>query len=128
MKSLSLVQLLATPWTAAYQPPPSMGFSRQEYWSGLPLPSPSQHLYSFVNCVFCFIYLYGRHLIHLCALRSNTKLEFNEVLFVYEKLLTICKNTINFLPTIQRMGWLNIYLALLVLKSYFLRWRETGKF
>ena len=31
---------LATPWTAAYQAPPSMGFSRQEYWSGLPLPSP----------------------------------------------------------------------------------------
>jgi len=32
--------LLATPWTAAYQAPPSMGFSRQEYWSGVPLPSP----------------------------------------------------------------------------------------
>jgi len=39
VKSLSRVQLLATPWTAAYQTPPSMGFSRQEYWSGLPLPS-----------------------------------------------------------------------------------------
>ena len=38
--SLSHVQLLATPWTAAYQAPPSMGFSRQEYWSGVPLPSP----------------------------------------------------------------------------------------
>ena len=34
------VQLLATPWTAAHQAPPSMGFSRQEYWSGVPLPSP----------------------------------------------------------------------------------------
>ena len=40
VKVLSRVQLLATPWTAAYQAPPSMGFSRQEYWSGLPLPSP----------------------------------------------------------------------------------------
>ena len=40
VKSLSHVQLLATPWTAAYQAPPSMGFSRQEYWSGVPLPSP----------------------------------------------------------------------------------------
>ena len=40
MKSLSRVRLLATPWTAAYQAPPSMGFSRQEYWSGVPLPSP----------------------------------------------------------------------------------------
>ena len=40
VKSLSRVRLLATPWTAAYQAPLSMGFSRQEYWSGLPLPSP----------------------------------------------------------------------------------------
>ena len=39
VKSLSRVRLLATPWTAAYQAPPSMGFSRQEYWSGVPLPS-----------------------------------------------------------------------------------------
>ena len=48
MKSLRLstwklhsrVRLLVTPWTAVYQAPPSMGFSRQEYWSGVPLPSP----------------------------------------------------------------------------------------
>ena len=40
VKLLSRVLLLATPWTAAYQAPPSMGFSRQEYWSGVPLPSP----------------------------------------------------------------------------------------
>ena len=40
VKSLSRVWLLGTPWTAAHQAPPSMGFSRQEYWSGLPLPSP----------------------------------------------------------------------------------------
>ena len=39
-KSLIRVQLLTTPWTVAYQAPPSMGFSRQEYWSGLPSPSP----------------------------------------------------------------------------------------
>ena len=39
MKSLSHVQLFATPRTVAYQAPPSMGFSRQEYWSGVPLPS-----------------------------------------------------------------------------------------
>ena len=41
VKSLSRVQLLATSWSVAYQAPPSMGFSRQEYWSGLPLPSPN---------------------------------------------------------------------------------------
>ena len=39
MKLLSHVQLLATPWTAAHQAPPSMGFSRQEYWSGVSLGS-----------------------------------------------------------------------------------------
>ena len=40
MKLLSRVRLFATPWTVAYQASPSMGFSRQEYWSGVPLPSP----------------------------------------------------------------------------------------
>ena len=40
VKSLSRVQLFATPWTVAYQAPLSMGFFRQEYWSGLPFPSP----------------------------------------------------------------------------------------
>ena len=40
VKSLSCVRPLATPWTAPYQDPPSMQFSRQEYWSGVPLPSP----------------------------------------------------------------------------------------
>ena len=38
VKSLSRVQLFETPWTAAFQAPPSMGFSRQKYWSGVPLP------------------------------------------------------------------------------------------
>ena len=42
VKLLSPVRLLATPWTAAYQAPPAMGFSRQEYWSGSPLPSPTE--------------------------------------------------------------------------------------
>ena len=40
LKSLSRVRLFATPWSVAYQAPLSMGFSRQEYWSGLPFPSP----------------------------------------------------------------------------------------
>ena len=40
MKSLSHVQLFATPWTVAHQAPPSVGFSKQEYWSGLLFPSP----------------------------------------------------------------------------------------
>ena len=41
VKSLSHVQLSVTPWTVAYQSPPSMVFSRQEYWTGLPFPSPA---------------------------------------------------------------------------------------
>ena len=40
VKSLSCVRLFATPWTVAYQAPLSMGYSRQEYWNGLPFPSP----------------------------------------------------------------------------------------
>ena len=40
---------LATPWIAAYQAPPSMGFSRQKYWNGVPLPSPTQHIYEDLN-------------------------------------------------------------------------------
>ena len=44
VKSISRVRLLVTPWTTAYQAPPSMGFSRQEYWSGVPLPSPYEPL------------------------------------------------------------------------------------
>ena len=44
VKSLSHIRLLVTPWTEAHQAPPSIGFSRQEYWSGVPLPSPTEGL------------------------------------------------------------------------------------
>ena len=51
MKSLSRARLLVTPWTAAHQAPPSMGFSRQDHWSGVPLPSP--HYYQYIlNYIF----------------------------------------------------------------------------
>ena len=49
VKLLSRVQLLATPWTAAHQAPPPMGFSRQESYSGVPLPSPRKGLYIVPN-------------------------------------------------------------------------------
>ena len=49
VKLLSCVRLLPTPWTVAYQAPPSMRFSRQEYWSGVPLPSPSTSLHGGVG-------------------------------------------------------------------------------
>ena len=54
VKSLSRVRLLVTPWTAAYQALPSMGFSRQEYWSGVPLPSPySIDVLKLCSLMFC---------------------------------------------------------------------------
>ena len=65
VKLLSRVQLLATSWTAAYQAPPSMGYSRQEYWSGLPLPSPTRKWFickrcKFANHVFYIVLLLSR--------------------------------------------------------------------
>ena len=73
VKSLNSVRLLVTPWTAAYQAPPSMGFFRQEYWSWVPLPSP------FIRALIPFIralsswpdYLPKPHLLILshCRLR-----------------------------------------------------------
>ena len=51
MKSLSHVQLSTTPWTAAYQAPPSMGFLRQEYWNGLPFPAPVNHILSELSTI-----------------------------------------------------------------------------
>ena len=50
VKSLSRVRPCATPWTVAYQAPPSMGFSRQEYWSGFPFPSPGDLPHPGVEC------------------------------------------------------------------------------
>ena len=61
VKSLSHVRLFMTPWTAAHQAPPSMGFSRQEYWSGLPLPSP----------IYCYIQVDGFFFFTSAAQRNH---------------------------------------------------------
>ena len=61
MKSLSCVQLVVTPWTAAHQAPLSMGFARQEYWSGVPLPSSNlvlDHLKVFLLILFTVHYAF----------------------------------------------------------------------
>ena len=55
VKSLSHVRPSATPWTAANQAPPSMGFARQEYWSGVPLPSPIQLYNTYSFSVPCWL-------------------------------------------------------------------------
>ena len=61
LSRFSRVRLCATPWTAAYQAPPSMGFSRHEYWNGVPLPSPAGWLspvqmetYKIMTLVWCY--------------------------------------------------------------------------
>ena len=56
-QSWTQVSNLATPWTAAYQAPLSMGFSRQQYWSGVPLPSPTT-LFTRPNCLTALILIY----------------------------------------------------------------------
>ena len=72
VKLLSHVWLLATPWTAAHQAPPSMGFSRQEYWSRVPLPSPGRLNYHIIKRKFYFS-------------------KWNTVLIVYEENLLGCR-------------------------------------
>ena len=66
LSRFSRVRLPVTPWTAAYKAPPSMGFSRQEYWSGLPLPSP------------CMEYIYTERLFVV-----DMKLKFDWVSFIF---------------------------------------------
>ena len=69
LKSLSRVRLLATPWTAAYQAPPSMGFSRPEYWSGVPLPSPSISLVYLINFyILCFQFYLTQNIFYFLLL------------------------------------------------------------
>ena len=72
---------LATPWTAAYQAPPSMGFSRQEYWSGVPSPSPVVKLGLQIT-VFC---VYREHVlgtINLLSSLSRTWISCYRIFFI----------------------------------------------
>ena len=75
VKSLSHVRLLATPWTAAYQAPPSMGFSKQDYWSGIPLLSPCSSHRILVNSCFVpdIVYQSAFSLYHAAVTGSPTK-------------------------------------------------------
>ena len=92
VKSLSCVWLVATPWTAAYQAPPSMGFSRQEYWSGLPLPSPRLVLMKFKSKL--------RHIIVDLSMKSGQRsqkpksihcvISFTYIIFRYVYIIFVC--------------------------------------
>ena len=92
VKSLSCVRLVTTPWTAAYQAPPSMGFSRQEYWSGLPLPSPRLVLMKFKSKL--------RHIIEDLSMKSGQRsqkpksihcvISFTYIIFIYVYIIFVC--------------------------------------
>ena len=85
VKSLSRVWLLATPWTAAHQAPPSMGFSRQEYWSGVPLPSPFS-MYKH----WLFLYLSRSSLISLNIVLSSEQSSYMySVRFIHRYLVLL---------------------------------------
>ena len=74
VKSLNHVRLFKTPWTAAYQAPPSMGFSRQEYWSGVPLPSPELVLAIIYSCSQIFQAIFS------CRCKHMPLFQFTELL------------------------------------------------
>ena len=80
VKSFSHVRLLATPWTAAYQAPPFIGFSGQQYWSRVPLPSPVDICYTISTCILrCEAIIFPSTLIK----------NFTEVLFGLGIILTV---------------------------------------
>ena len=86
--SCSVVFDLATPWTAAYQAPPSMGFSRQEYWSGLPLPSPIIYNTELLIQIWLkvkFVYK-GTHVLNwICLLRTLSLILWNSTINLVTK-------------------------------------------
>ena len=71
MKLLSRVRLAATPWTAAYQAPLSMGFARQEYWSGVPFPSPKPTPRHFSLMAYHFSFLPNHIFLFLISLANG---------------------------------------------------------
>ena len=87
-ESLSRVQLFATPRTAAHQAPLPMGFSRQEYWSGVPLSSPSNSLYYFI--------LQATHFLKNTKTVRTIFVFFIQVIFFKQYLIQIPNNPMNF--------------------------------
>ena len=90
MKLLSCVQLLATSWTAAYQAPPSVGFSRQEYWSGVPLPSLvcSFRLLQ-IKLLWTFVYMFWYGFIFSFLLSKRLEVQWLVVVWLTNKLSNV---------------------------------------
>ena len=85
VKSLSLDWLVATPWTVAHQAPPSMGFSRQEYWSGLPLPSPMYLLKSVKLYSLDMYFIVRQYYLNKTVLENCSQTNWYFCLFVASK-------------------------------------------
>ena len=113
VKSLSRVRLLATPWTAAYHAPPSIGFSRQEYWSGVPLPSPVLitavwqsdsviHIHTFFFMFFSIMIYYRILNIVHCALQSDLVIY---TFYIYYFASAKCKFPTHLSPTSPPPPW-----------------------
>ena len=98
VKSLSHVRLVATPWTAAYQAPPSTGFSRQEYWSGVPLPSPADILEEGKSATFLrlFVDLCNSNVLGVNILATHFYLLERETMKNYRNLSALLKQWFSF--------------------------------
>ena len=87
VKSLSRVRLFATPWTTAYQAPPSMGVSRQEYWSGVPLPSPWELYY--YSKLSIFIFYENEGLCTICFDKVSRNMDYSGKSRIYSFIMYI---------------------------------------
>ena len=87
VKSLSHVRPSATPWTVAHQAPPSMGFSRQEYWSGMPLSSPKGYTWLKFSSLKVIFWIKIIFWIYLIWKSSDTLLPFNICSITTSKIL-----------------------------------------
>ena len=113
VKSLSRVRLPATLWTAAYQAPPSMGFSRQEYWSGVPLPSPL-YIYIYILLKYSWLAMFQVHS-KVIQLYKYTYIIF-EIIFHHRLLQDINYNSLD--HTVNLCCLLHIYFLIRSLAFY----------
>ena len=127
VKSLSCVRLLATPWTAAYQAPPPMGFFRQEYWSGVPWPSLHVCIYAlFLKISFPFRSPQSTGLGSLCCIVGShyAQVNFRQYLFVSdndkEELRSVINQSILFIQ--MSLSQVSLQVISSYLWDFFLRW------
>ena len=117
MKPLSHVRPSVTPWTAAYQAPPSMGFSRQEYWNGVPLPSPKYRymITIFKEIVYFLDYLFINYP-YFWVLKK----------FILEAIILIQFDWINVFASKEKKKSMPIYTLTALLGKMVQLWSQTA--